>query len=332
MTLYSFHDLTLEVQQEGQETGADLDNVIQNLSWVRADTPVRQPSLRLSVRLNDHGVKIPRMSREVFRADGFCGLEKGDDFYLSDGSSLFHLQASRGQGEAQLAPSFFDKPSFLQRNFWAFGLLKLLRPIGIYCLHAAGVVSRKELGLLIIGESGGGKSTLAIGLIQQGWGYLSDDAVLLRLQPEGVEALAFRKHFYIDASTAKDYANLPLGEEVSDTAGRRKRRVRLDEAYPEQYVSECLPRLLLFSQIVPHTQSALLPLDRLSALKNLLAQSGPQLFDTGTMAQHLEVLKRLVQQTVPYELRAGRDLYRHPVTLGRLLAKAEGEREWPGLL
>jgi hypothetical protein len=51
----------------------------------------------------------------------------------------------------------------LQRNFWAFGLLKLLRPLGFFSLHAAGVVSGHGRGLLINGRPGSGKSTLALG-------------------------------------------------------------------------------------------------------------------------------------------------------------------------
>jgi hypothetical protein len=42
------------------------------------------------------------------------------------------------------------------------------------------------------------------------------------------------------------------------------------------------------------------------------------------MAHHLEVLKRLLQQAVTYELRAGLDLYHSPATLVHLLREAEG--------
>jgi hypothetical protein len=165
-------------------------------------------------------------------------------------------------------------------------------------------------------------------LIRQGWRYLSDDAVLLRQQPEGVAAVALRKPCYVDASTAARYADLPLGEEVSDTHGGRKRRVHLEAAYPGQQVAAAIPQMLLFSHIVPDSHSALLPLDASRALKYLLTQSGPQLFDRHTMAQHLELLTQLVQQAAVYELHTGRDLYHHPGMLGRLLAEATGEARW----
>ena len=59
----------------------------------------------------------------------------------------------------------------------------------------------------------------------------------------------------------------------------------------------------------------LLRLAPVHALRRLLAGSGPQLFDRATMPRHLEVLKRLIQQSAAYELRAGIDLYHDPMTL-----------------
>jgi hypothetical protein len=330
MALYTFHDLTLEVKHVGGNRANGLPQLLEELSWAKAPYSVT-PSLRLSVGPRSNGLRAPPWARELFRADGFSALVCGDDFYLTDGSSLLHLQPGQGQGTAYIAPSFFTKRPLLQSNFWAFSLLKLLRPLGLYSVHAAAVVAKGGLGLLIIGPSGSGKSTLAIGLIRHGWSYLTDDAVLLCSQAEKVEALALRKHFYIDADQAPSSAELLLGEAVPDTAGRQRRRVYIERTYPEQHVEQCLPDVLLFSRIVPQPQSSLLPIGRVDALRYLLAGSGPQLFDKDTMTRHLEVLKRLVQQTATYELRAGLDLYRDPMLLMRLLNEAEGARRWPGL-
>jgi hypothetical protein len=329
MPLYAFHDLILQTEQEGPDHGEDLDCLLRELSWIRIPSWAREPHIRLLISLDPDGQSVPPAAREVFRVDGFCAQESGEDFYLTDGSSLLHLQPTRGRGAAFIVPSFSAKPPLLQHNFWAFGLLKLLRPLGLYSLHAAAVVARGGLGVLIIGPSGSGKSTLALGLIRQGWRYLSDDAVLLRSRADAVEALALRKYFYIDADAAVSAGELPMGEEAPDNAGRPRRRVCLEEVYPAQYMAKCVPQVLLFSRIVPDSESTLLPLDQVCALRHLLAGSGPQLFDRATMAQHLEVLKRLVQQTATYELRAGRDLYRDSMTLTGLLNEAEGAQRWP---
>jgi hypothetical protein len=328
MACYTLHDVSLAVHAEPTELETELAQLLEDLSFVRTPSLQKTPSLHLSLSHRDHGLCLPLYARVVFQAEGFCGLESEEDFYLTDGAAMLHLSPNRGYGEGQVATSFFAQPVSLRRTFWTFGLLKLLRPLGFYSLHAAGVVSPTGEGLLLVGSSGSGKSTLTVGLIRQGWGYLSDDAVLLQAQPEGVEALALRKYVYVDAEAVSQYLALPLGEAVPDARGRPRRRVCVEAAYPGQYAARCVPHILLFARIVSRPQSSLRPLERLSALRQLLAASGPQLFDRGTTAQQLEILKRLVQQTASYELEAGRDLYARPDTLVHLLTQIEGTRPW----
>ena len=203
------------------------------------------------MRHDDRGGTLPRTARAVFSAEGLQGFAGAEAFYLTAGASLLHLQPTQGRGEAHLAPTFVAQPRALQQRFWSVGLLKLLRPLGLYALHAAGLVTPHGQGLLIVGPSGSGKSTLALGLVRQGWGYLSDDAVLLRAPAQGVEALALRKPFSIDARMAEAYADLPLGEARCASSAGRKRRVDVAAAYPAQHVTRCCPQLLLFAQVVP---------------------------------------------------------------------------------
>ena len=330
MSLYTFQGLILDVRGTEDQPTRELEEVLLDLRWERTTTLGRNPGLLLSVRQHLEELPSAARGRVVFRDQWFCGLEHDDAFSLTDETSLLYLQPQRGYGKALLAPAFFAKPAVVRRHFWVFGLLKLLRPRGVYNLHAAGVINPAGKGLLIIGASGSGKSTLTIGLIRHGWGYLSDDTVLLRLQPQGVEALAVRKHCYVAAAEVPAYADLPLGKETTDLAGGWRRQVHIEASYPEQYVPRCLPQILLFARIVPHAQSALRPVDRVSALRRLLAQSGRQYFDRGTMAPHLELLRRLLHQTVAYELQAGLDLYHQPLTLVHLLTEVEGEGQWRG--
>lgn len=323
--LYALEDLVLELSADAPRRES-LGRLLQQLSWMRVHSANSKPSLYLSAEPNNGGFEIPTNSREVLRADGFLGLEAGDDFYLTDGASIFYLRPTKREGYARLEPSFFTKPELVQGNFWCFGLLKLLRPLGIYSLHAAGLASRDGGGLLLVGASGSGKSTLAIGLIRAGWRYLSDDAVLLRHGSQGVEALACRRSFYIDAERSHDYSDLSLGEEKPDSNGGQRRTIGIDKAYPEQYVPRCLPRVVIFPQIKRQDQSTLKPSDCVRALGFLLAQSAPQLFDRNTMARHLELFKKLLQQTQTYELDAGTDLYREPATLVDLIKEAQGRK------
>jgi hypothetical protein len=328
MALYTFHHLSLAVPQEGLEIAPELGPLLRDLSFVAVPALTQPPSLHLAVYWHEHEVSVPDSAREVFRTDGFRGFACGDNFYLTEGTALLHLQATKGQGIAWLTSAFCTQPLLLRQQFWAVGILKLLRALGLYGLHAAGVVSGTGKGLLIIGRSGSGKSTLAIGMIRQGWRYLSDDAVLLRLHPDGVEALAFRRPFSIDAHAAIGDATLPLGNEGRHLSGKRKRRVEMHTAFPGHYTPYCRPHVLLFVRIVSEAQSVLRPLSCCSALKHLLEQSGPPLFERHTMALHLEVLTRLVRQATPYELQAGRDLFGQSSLLVQLLHDADKGEPW----
>ncbi len=192
--LYALEDLVLELHSDGPRR-KDLDRLLQELSWARTSRSTYKPDLYLSVISNNRDFRIPQDCREVLRTDDFLGYEVDDDFYLTDRFSVFHLRPTKGEGYARLALSFFAKPPLVQGNFWCFGLLKLLRPLGIYNLHAAGLASRDGGGILLVGASGSGKSTLAIGLIRQGWRYLSDDAVLLRQGSQGVGSPGLPQEF-----------------------------------------------------------------------------------------------------------------------------------------
>jgi hypothetical protein len=154
MALHIFHDVTLEVQQDRPDVGAELGWLLQNLSFVPAPALTTQPGLRLTVYRQARPPSMPGQAREVFRAEGLCGLEHGDDFYLTEGTSLLHLQPGEGRGTAQLVPAFVQQPQLLRQQFWAVGLLKLLRPLGLYGLHAAGIVIHPDRGMLLVGAPG----------------------------------------------------------------------------------------------------------------------------------------------------------------------------------
>jgi hypothetical protein len=321
---YRFHDLTLAVHEEEPGIGQDLALALNDLSCTRDDTPPHNPSLTLVLHRQDGRTRVPATAQRMFQAEGFEGFEQDGVCYLTDGASAWQIQLGQRLGEAWLASTLAEKPPRLRRSFWGFGLFKLLRPTGLFSLHAASVISPTGTGVLIVGAPGSGKSTLALGLLRQGWGYLSDDAVLLRWRAGGVEALACRRDAYIDAGDAGRHADLPWGEAVPDGAGAYKRRLCVAATYPERLAWRCLPRRLLLTRLVDAPHSRVRPLGQAQALRLLLAQSGPQLFDRCTMPTHLALLTRLLQQAPPCELQVGRDLYDQPLALQALLAAMPG--------
>jgi len=70
MALHIFHDLTLEVQQDRPDAGAELERLLQNLSFVPVPAGTSQPCLRLTVHWQACPLGLPVQTREVFRAEG----------------------------------------------------------------------------------------------------------------------------------------------------------------------------------------------------------------------------------------------------------------------
>ncbi len=328
VTSYRWHDLSLAVHADEPGAARELAQTLGELSWVRDDTPMLMPMLSLSVHWPSSTCHPPETACPMFQAEGFQGFECGDDCYLTDGTSQWHLRLRQGQGEAWLGPDFAEKPAHLRRRFWAFGMLKLLRPLGVFSLHAAAVVSTEGRGILIVGAPGSGKSSLTLGLLQRGWSCLTDDAVLLRQQSDEVEALACRQDAYVNAADAARYGDLPWGEAVPDGAGGCKRRLCLSATYPGQIVSRDVPQVVLITHISQGRQTLLRSLDRVQCLRQLLAQSGLHLFDRPTMGAQLAVLTRLLHQADIYALHAGWDLYEEPLILRDRLAEVEGVAAW----
>ncbi len=96
-------------------------------------------------------------------------------------------------------------------------------------------------------------------------------------------------------------------------------KLRLDLG-PQRHAPRCRPAVVLFPRIVPRADSELVALDPAEALLRLLRQSHLVTLEPELAARHLEVLKRLLDQSRVRELRAGRDLRDHPGGLARMLA------------
>lgn len=325
------HGLSLLVTGDRRVSSAGLLNLLDDLSFIKGNAAASSaPALILSVHRAEEAVQLPPRANEIFRREGLFGIERDGDFYVSDGSSVLHVNERHGRGEAFLARAFSQRPRLLQHRFWAFGILKLLRGRGLYGLHAAAVATRTGLNLLIVGPSGSGKSTLTFGLVRHGCSYLSDDAVLIREREQVVEVLTFRKPFSFNSDGADYWVDLPAGPPRPSSSGTLKRRVDVQAAYPGQHLSGFVPNVIVFPRVAAAGHSAIASMTRAAALGRLLEQSGVELFDRATMAAHLRLLQRLVHQAQIYELEAGRDLLQRPTTLLDLVGQAYRSPLWHG--
>ncbi|PYO76521.1 MAG: hypothetical protein DMD67_08280 [Gemmatimonadetes bacterium] len=85
----------------------------------------------------------------------------------------------------------------------------LLADLGRALVHAAAVVAPDGGAWLLAGDARSGKSTTCATLAAAGWGYLSDDQVVLAPREDGVEVEGWLRPFHLD-STGED--GEPTGE------------------------------------------------------------------------------------------------------------------------
>jgi hypothetical protein len=198
-------------------------------------------------------------------------------------------------------------------------LVILLRHRGWYPLHTA-ALTREGRGVLLVGPSDRGKSTAALNLVRSGWGYLSDDTVLLRQAGGETQAYSFRRNFCVDPDATEHFPELGAQTWPSSLSDASKWQVDIEDVYPGQFQPCCTPRILLLPEIVDASRSRVEPADPKTALSALLTQGAFFLVPNRDIADsHLDVLGILTRQSKTYHLQAGRDARDDPGALDALV-------------
>lgn len=199
-------------------------------------------------------------------------------------------------------------------------LMEMLKHRGYYGLHAA-TVTRDDSGYLFPATAGQGKTTVALGLLREGFQYVGDDKVLLREEAGGITALAFTRRFNIDPDIGDRYRELDFVAGLEPLPLTDKRAVDVSTVYPGSFTPRCRPRFIIHLQRAPRAASRIVPLSRFESFGLLVRQTILAL-DRTVAARQLALLGRLLQSTRSYLLYNGDDLYGDPERLAALLPRA----------
>lgn len=197
----------------------------------------------------------------------------------------------------------------------SYALEAALRRCGLYQCHGAGLSAPAgDLGALILGASGSGKSTLTMQLIASGWGYLTDDMLLLEDEAGVVQARGIRRFFAASETTlaacSSPKLESALGARMLSDFG--KRRLDPHVAFPSKFVESCVPRALFFASVVKQAETSVIKLRSGEAMARLIRFNPWASYDTATAREHLSLLSLLVKQCQAYALRAGLDVLNNP--------------------
>ncbi|HYP00715.1 MAG TPA: hypothetical protein VER76_11035 [Pyrinomonadaceae bacterium] len=211
-------------------------------------------------------------------------------------------------------------------NTLSYAVQAALRRGGLYLLHAAGVVEPEtNTGLVVVGNSNSGKSSLTIRLASAGWRYLSDDMLVLGEEDSGkVEAWALRRVFSVSSESLANCRLSELGAALGAPVNSDPSKRKLDPAiaFPGGFVERCLPRVLLFPNLTGERASRTEKLTSGEAMARLIRQCPWASYDAATAREHLRALGLLAKQTTSFLLHAGRDLIEDSSSAPELLKAA----------
>lgn len=254
--------------------------------------PDRPPDIQISFSCGETPQRITRNLEQFEVAEGGKCYTDGSRLYLELGGPVVHLE--RGSS-VSVKVSFTELPRLGDPLFGraaSFAVCAALRRFGLFDLHSAGVVEPQNgKAVLIIGPSGSGKSTLALELAKAGWGYLSDDELLLNVTDGAVEARGFRSFFA-----------------VSQAGVTFKHCFEPEIVLGSKRVDHAVPGCLLFIRQNSELRSALKPLTQTETMSRLITACPWATYDKSVASANLELLSTLARQANGFDLSAGRDL------------------------
>jgi hypothetical protein len=141
-------------------------------SWGDFRRRFTAPPLRMEIGVHGSGNSRTIMP-PVFRGRGQLAS------IVSDPHNLAVCDMSRGFAYGWFTPELVRDPEFLRFHFFSAMVYNfLLAPRHFTIVHAAFVALDGE-GVLLCGDAGAGKSSLAYACARRGWTFLSDDASFL---------------------------------------------------------------------------------------------------------------------------------------------------------
>jgi len=188
---------------------------------------------------------------------------------------------------------------------------------GDQLLHS-GMIARGDVGLLIAGRSGSGKSTTSLLCLEAGLEYVGDDLLAMAQGPDGdFVASGVYGTNHLSPGDLRRWPGLAPHALVEGRVRGEKSVLMLDDAFPGLLRATCPIRGILLPRITAAPATALRPATGGEALR-AIAPSSIALIE-GLIPQGLERIAALVGAVPAYWLELGRDFHSTPGEVCRLM-------------
>lgn len=174
---------------------------------------------------------------------------------------------------------------------------------GYLLIHAGAVVTPAGHGVVILGESGSGKTTLVAALVQEGFGYLSDEAAAIELDTGLVHPWPRPLGFKPAARSLPRFARLfPPASEDPSTASSNESHVAIGHIRPGAISGPCRIRHVIDHSYEPGAPTRMEPVSRAIAVVQM-GSAAPRLRSEGDRG--LAVLMNVMRGAQAHRLVSG---------------------------
>jgi hypothetical protein len=148
-------------------------------------------------------------------------------------------------------------------------------------------------------------------LAAAGWGYLSDDSLLLRTRRELPEVHALRRVFAVTEQAINAGGLLEVENEIGEAMAFDPAKRRFDPftAFPNQFVESCAPSVVVFPIVANVTESAAERLTQPGAMAALIHLCPWASYDRVAAHGYLAALSALARSCASYRLHLGLDVF-----------------------
>ena len=304
--LFTFHGVNISISSDSPWILGVLHNTLRHFPSVDGAEPDISFTYKFAPDIESHWVQRPDGRERVVYEPLLGQLAMIEDkLYMNYGErGRLLCDPERGRVDVSILESEADDEWLVTHPMFLPAFHELLKRRGLYSLHAS-ALSVGGNGVLFPGTSGSGKSTMAIGLMKEGFDFLGDDTVFLAGSDEGLDVLAFPDVIDFTDRTAELFPELGRADSTPRNPITHKRQARAEEVFNVGFTPKCRPKLLVFPRVSGNSRSVLEPMDKDDALE----EQAPNvlLTEASSSQKHLDVLAELVKSTDTYRLETGTD-------------------------
>ena len=312
---YTLHDIPINFQTEDEDAARRIDEQWRHFL---GDGPLGD-AITVTLRITETAPAPPDLPAVSAGPDVTYFREGEQLSVLFPGWGRFDVQLDSDRISGVMARAAIATYGVFE-DMILIALAPLLRRRGYYAIHAfAAAVDGRTL--LILGDTGAGKTTTGISLLTRGAKLLANDTPLLR--PDAEDGLQLYAYPGLLSAYPDSLARFPKLAHLMDAGqrldGSEKISFAAEAIWPDVWVRRASPAALVFPTITPGLdRSRLEPMSAFEALQHLIAQSIED-WDAATIPAHLRALRQLVDVAPAWRLHLAPDIPRLPDLLLPLL-------------